>query len=481
MRRVENGARVGGWPRIAIAMIGLRDRDLRLDWRRRPVHSGHRHRVQVRVDRHRGNRRRALLAVESAARGVRRQAAQSRRQRLRAHRIHLRQSQGRLADGRLEEQRLGSARRTELRDLSCRRVSRGAGRRAEDRPGDARAPDGSSGLCAVPVGLCQRSHGSTPTRSSRPCRSIRSSDFSMASPTGCSRSARRGRAFWSGTRASPGSTSGRRRDRGAWIRSIRTRRCSRPRRISTADTTVGTADLPSLWNQRIRRGLWLHWDGNNDSVDERNKSAAIGAGATPESIDLAALDRIANWILDLKPPVVSGRPHQCRPGGHGTAALSAALRELPRRRPAEGGTDDRHRRDRHRSGAAQLLYAGTGEDDEHHRHGQAVEVFALPQDERLRRHAARRHLAAGAVSAQRFGADASRAAPARPAPGDVLPRLRRLRLSGRGFRLVRTGGREGTASCSRRPIAATATAGTPTARSCPSRIARRCSSTSRHM
>lgn len=68
------------------------------------------------------------------------------------------------------------------------------------------------------------------------------------------------------------------------------------------DRTVGTADLPSLWNQRIRQGLWLHWDGNNDSVDERNKSAAIGAGATPDSIDLAALDRVANWILDLKPP-----------------------------------------------------------------------------------------------------------------------------------------------------------------------------------
>ena len=69
-----------------------------------------------------------------------------------------------------------------------------------------------------------------------------------------------------------------------------------------SDTSVGTADLPSLWNQRSRRGLWLHWDGNNDSVEERNKSAAIGAGATPDSIDLVALDRIANWILDLKPP-----------------------------------------------------------------------------------------------------------------------------------------------------------------------------------
>jgi mono/diheme cytochrome c family protein len=70
----------------------------------------------------------------------------------------------------------------------------------------------------------------------------------------------------------------------------------------TADDTVGTVDLPSLWNQRVRQGLWLHWDGNNNSVDERNKSAAIGAGATPDSLDLASLDRVAEWALDLRPP-----------------------------------------------------------------------------------------------------------------------------------------------------------------------------------
>jgi mono/diheme cytochrome c family protein len=68
------------------------------------------------------------------------------------------------------------------------------------------------------------------------------------------------------------------------------------------DRTVGTVDLPSLWNQRIREGLWLHWDGNNNSVEERNKSAAIGAGATPDSLNLAAMKRIEDWILDLKPP-----------------------------------------------------------------------------------------------------------------------------------------------------------------------------------
>jgi mono/diheme cytochrome c family protein len=70
------------------------------------------------------------------------------------------------------------------------------------------------------------------------------------------------------------------------------------------DTSVGTVDLPSLWNQRVRRGLWLHWDGNNDTVEERNKSAAIGAGATPDSLDLASMSRIETWILDLPPPPI---------------------------------------------------------------------------------------------------------------------------------------------------------------------------------
>jgi mono/diheme cytochrome c family protein len=68
------------------------------------------------------------------------------------------------------------------------------------------------------------------------------------------------------------------------------------------DRSVGTVDLPSLWNQRIRRDLWLHWDGNNNAVEERNKSAAIGAGATPDSLDLPAMKRVEDWIVDLKAP-----------------------------------------------------------------------------------------------------------------------------------------------------------------------------------
>ena len=68
------------------------------------------------------------------------------------------------------------------------------------------------------------------------------------------------------------------------------------------DGTVGTADFPSLWNQRMRQGMFLHWDANNNSLSERNKSAAIGAGATEDSLDLKAMKRVADWILDLKQP-----------------------------------------------------------------------------------------------------------------------------------------------------------------------------------
>jgi mono/diheme cytochrome c family protein len=90
------------------------------------------------------------------------------------------------------------------------------------------------------------------------------------------------------------------------------------------DDTVGTADLPSLWNQRPRRNLWLHWDGNNNLVEERNKSAAIGAGATPESLDVAALGRIEEWIMDLKPPAYpSARVDQTR-AARGAAVYGTA-------------------------------------------------------------------------------------------------------------------------------------------------------------
>lgn len=61
------------------------------------------------------------------------------------------------------------------------------------------------------------------------------------------------------------------------------------------DDTIGTSDFPSIWNQRPRVGLQLHWDGNNKSVFERNLSASIGAGATPVSVDMPRMLRVAKW------------------------------------------------------------------------------------------------------------------------------------------------------------------------------------------
>jgi len=69
-----------------------------------------------------------------------------------------------------------------------------------------------------------------------------------------------------------------------------------------AGSSVGNADFPSIWNQRIREGMSLHWDGNNPSLFERNISAAIGAGATPVSLDLPRMQRIADWLLDFPAP-----------------------------------------------------------------------------------------------------------------------------------------------------------------------------------
>jgi hypothetical protein len=64
----------------------------------------------------------------------------------------------------------------------------------------------------------------------------------------------------------------------------------------------GTVDFPSLWNQKIREGMHLHWDGNNTSVQERNFSASFGAGATRENVDIQQLARIKTWIDTLPSP-----------------------------------------------------------------------------------------------------------------------------------------------------------------------------------
>lgn len=60
--------------------------------------------------------------------------------------------------------------------------------------------------------------------------------------------------------------------------------------------SVGIVDFPSLWLQGPRKDMHLHWDGNNTSVEERNRSAAFGSGAVPTTADRASLKFIADWL-----------------------------------------------------------------------------------------------------------------------------------------------------------------------------------------
>lgn len=71
---------------------------------------------------------------------------------------------------------------------------------------------------------------------------------------------------------------------------------------------LGASDFPSIFLQAPREGMQLHWDGNNDSLAERNLSAALGAGVTPETVDHPAIERVAAWLADLPPPASPHNP-----------------------------------------------------------------------------------------------------------------------------------------------------------------------------
>jgi hypothetical protein len=65
---------------------------------------------------------------------------------------------------------------------------------------------------------------------------------------------------------------------------------------------TATVDFPPLWNQQARRTHHAQWDGNNASLSERNRIAAIGAGATPDQADADELEWIDDWVLTVPVP-----------------------------------------------------------------------------------------------------------------------------------------------------------------------------------
>jgi hypothetical protein len=68
------------------------------------------------------------------------------------------------------------------------------------------------------------------------------------------------------------------------------------------DNTIGTVDLPQIWNQKPREGMYLHWDGNNNNIRERNYAAAMAIGATPKSVIQSSFQRVTDFLLTLQPP-----------------------------------------------------------------------------------------------------------------------------------------------------------------------------------
>lgn len=95
------------------------------------------------------------------------------------------------------------------------------------------------------------------------------------------------------------------------------------------DGTYGIADYPSIWNQRPREGMQLHWDGNNESVFERNISASLGAGVTPISLDMKRMLRVSRWIGSPPPPNPAFQGVFKRQSQHGSDEFQPYPGEMP--------------------------------------------------------------------------------------------------------------------------------------------------------
>jgi mono/diheme cytochrome c family protein len=159
---------------------------------------------------------------------------------------------------------------------------------------------------------------------------------------------------------------------------------------------VGIADFPSIWlqGQRKDKAMQLHWDGNNTSVEERNKSAAFGTGAFPTTIDLLSIGRIEDWLLTREPPpypyaidrnlAAKGAPiyqaycASCH-GQNGSDFSGSLVGTVT---PIEEIKTDRHRLDSHSPelcAAQNTLYAGY--DDRRFRHFRKTFGYAnMPLD-----------------------------------------------------------------------------------------------------
>jgi len=61
-------------------------------------------------------------------------------------------------------------------------------------------------------------------------------------------------------------------------------------------------DYPSVWNQQLRRGHALHWDGAAGTAQERNVLVSIGAGTPRTAVPLESIAAIQSFLDKLPPP-----------------------------------------------------------------------------------------------------------------------------------------------------------------------------------
>ncbi|MCC5638573.1 cytochrome c [Nostoc sp. CHAB 5844] len=68
------------------------------------------------------------------------------------------------------------------------------------------------------------------------------------------------------------------------------------------DDTIGNSDMMPIWNEKLHKGFALHWDGLETSLKETVQTGAIGDGATKDSLPVADLQRVEDYITELSPP-----------------------------------------------------------------------------------------------------------------------------------------------------------------------------------
>ncbi len=68
------------------------------------------------------------------------------------------------------------------------------------------------------------------------------------------------------------------------------------------DDSIGNSDMPSIWNQKARAGMALHWDGLQTSLDEVFINSALGDGSSVKSLPFDQFARLKGWLMELQPP-----------------------------------------------------------------------------------------------------------------------------------------------------------------------------------